>query len=336
MKKDDFTVDRFFETLYARAMANAPRRAQGQPFADFQRGQRERLAKVMGLDRWEAMSPGEPAFEPLSTGTTGGVAVERLRCLTAPDLWTPFYVLHPAAKDTGKCVLYLCGHGTSCEEVIDPAYADDYQKTLPLLLARAGYTVFMPEFVGFGRTRFADFDPGNQRQINNHCYPIVTNLLLHGLTMSGLRIRQALHSIFYARKHKPGAPLVLAGISGGGLVAAFTAALSDDMEGCCISGYACTFKASIMGLYHCVDNFPPDLLSVGEASDIISLAHPKPLFISNGRRDPIFPIADAIKTVEQVKRAYAEQGSADKITFEIFEAGHEFCTEGFFPWLEKI
>jgi len=334
MNKEDFTVDRFFEALYARAVDAMPRPTGAASFAEFQRAQRARLASVLGLDRFEAMAPGAPTFEPISTGTTGGFAVERLRCLTAPELWTPFYVLHPSGNDTGKSVLYLCGHGTSCEQVIDPAYTDDYQKTLPLQLARAGYTVFMPEFVGFGRTRFANFDPGNENQ--NHCYPITTQLLLHGLSMSALRIRQALHAIGYARKRRPGAPLVLAGISGGGLVAAFTAALTDDMEGCCISGYACTFKASIMGLYHCVDNFPHDLLSVGEAADIISLACPKPLFISNGTRDPIFPVADAIKTIEQVKRVYAEQGAGGNVTSVIFDGIHEFNTDGLFPWLDGV
>jgi Predicted esterase len=339
----DFTVDRFFDALYASAVDAMPKLADAVSFADFQRAQRARLSEVLGLDKLEAMAPGAPAFELISEGFADGMKVERLRCLTAPNLWTPFYVLHPHPgardngnrNDNGKSVLYLCGHGTSCEQVIDPAFKDDYQKTLPLLLARAGYTVFMPEFVGFGRTRFADFDECNNG-IDKGCYPIATQLLLHGLTLSGMRIRQAMHGIAFARGRRPGAPLALAGISGGGLVAAFTAALSDDMEGCCISGYASTFKGSIMSLFHCVDNFPPGLLSVGEEPEIIALACPKPLFISNGARDPIFPIAETRKAIERIKRVYAKQGAEDKITCEIFEGGHEFCVEGLLPWLEKL
>ena len=336
MEKQNFTVDRFFQTLYVAASETMPRRAAAEPFADYQRALRERLEKVLGLDKLEKMAPGEPVFESLSTGVADGFKVERLRCLTAPELWTPFYVLHPAdGADSGKSVLYLCGHGTSCEQVIDPAFADDYQHTLPLRLAREGHTVFMPEFVGFGRVLFDEFgtDGGND---SKGCYPISTQLLLHGLTMSGLRIRQALHGIGYARKRRPDAKLALAGISGGGLVAAFTAALCDDMEGCCISGYVNTFKGSIMSLFHCVDNFPPDLLSVGEEPEIISLACPKPLFITSGRSDPIFPVADTLAAIEHIKRVYAEQDAADKIEYEIFDGGHEFRTEGFLPWLAQL
>ena len=336
MENHDFTVDRFFQALYVAACDTMPRRTAEAPFADYQRAQRSRFAKVLGLDKLDAMSPDEPVFEALSTGVTDGFAVERLRCLTAPELWTPFYVLHPAAgADTGKSVLYLCGHGTSCEQVIDPAFADDYQHTLPLQLARAGYTVFMPEFVGFGRVLFDKFDTGGCIE-SKGCYPIATQLLLHGLSLAGLRVRQALHGIGYARKRRPDAKLALAGISGGGLVAAFAAALCDDMEGCCISGYVNTFKGSIMSMFHCVDNFPSGLLSVGEEPEIISLACPKPLFITAGRSDPIFPIADTLAAIEHIKRVYAEQGAADNVRAEIFDGGHEFRTEGLFPWLAKL
>jgi predicted esterase len=329
-------VDRFFDALYQAAADNAPRWQDAPSFAEHKAAQRERLVKAIGLDRLDAFIGGPPVYEPLSADDTGEFFIERFRCRTGPELWTPFYAIHPHdTNNKGKCVIYLCGHGTSCEQVIDPAYTDDYQKTAPLLLARAGYIVLMPEMVGFGRTRFANYNP-NKKTIDNGCYFISTQLLMNGMTTTALRVRQALDSIAYARSRFPGAPVVLMGISGGGLVTAYTGALSDDLAGCCVSCYANTFKGSIMAVPHCVDNFTPNVFSVGEEPEIISLACPTPLFITAGRDDGIFPVQATEEAIRYVRDVYAGQGAGARVTSVIFDGGHEISTEGLFPWLQSL
>jgi pimeloyl-ACP methyl ester carboxylesterase len=186
--------------------------------------------------------------------------------------------------------------------------------------------------MGFNRVVQKEFNMEYERG----CFINSVRLLMFGLTMTAVRVRQAMEAVSYAAKDDKTLPIV-GGISGGGLTTAYAAALySERMRGAFISGYVNTFRASIMPLYCCVDNYIPDILSVGEEPDIIALACPLPLLISSGTDDPIFPVAASLKAADSIKSVYAKSGAESNITLEVFNGGHEMSTAALMPWLAEM
>ena len=88
------------------------------------------------------------------------------------------------------------------------------------------------------------------------------------------------------------------GISGGGLVAAFTAALDVRFRAAIISGYASTFQLP----------------------DIIGLIVPRPLFIEAGTDDRVRRPRRAVTRLEEI---YAQEGALDVLDADFFAGGHE-------------
>ena len=323
----DFYTDRFFERLYTETLASA-RRGASENKAE----KKALLRGVMGMDKLELIRPvnKKPGWKIIQTGNKNGYKLEEAVSEILPGLNTPVYILTPPGFT--RTFVYIHGHGDGAEEAVRERYADNYQRRLPVTLAREGYRVIVPELMGFNRVVSSEFD----REYERGCYNNSTKLLMFGITMTAVRVRQALDAIYYSMLDDLKPP-VIGGISGGGLVTAYTAALcGGDIAGAFISCFTNTFRGSIMPLFHCVDNFIPNILSVGEEPDIIALACPTPLLISAGENDPIFPIAQTREAIEIIKKAYEKENAGSAVTTDIFTGGHEISTEKLLPWVKGL
>lgn len=283
------------------------------------------LARLDGLIKTAGFSP---IFKMLSTEQKDGYTFTTAEVTTLPYLRSGLYVLEPAIFR--GVVIYCHGHGNGVRETVDPTLPPDYQKRLPVQLAKHGYKVYATELMGFGHMIMHSFREEEQRG----CYANATQLLMHGLTMAAVRINQILQLIDHVNQTHNVKPF-LAGISGGGLVASFTAAICDDIKGAFVSCYANTFKGSIMDMHHCVDNFFPGVLSVAEEPELIALACPKPLLISAGKDDPIFPLAHTHAAADEIKSIYKRFGAEDKVEVEIFDGEHQISENAIYTWLDK-
>ena len=114
------------------------------------------------------------------------------------------------------------------------------------------------------------------------------------------------------------------GISGGGTCTQFSAALEPRIKAALVSGYLNTFRASVMSLSHCIDNYVPGILNWCEQYDVAGLIAPRPLFSEGGDRDPIFPVAATRESYERVKKVYELFDAGDRVQQEIFSGVHEF------------
>jgi len=321
-------TDGFLNWLYDN-MAVKPDLATcpAERFEECLEGKRAALKRAIGTDVLEKIDFA-PSYVINSETDMDGYSLIEADITTLPKLVTPVYILKPL--EFSQSVIYAHGHGRGAIEVVDGLYAGEYQKCLPITLAREGCLVVVPNLVGFGPNVMRSFNRDDERG----CYANSTQFLMYGLTMTAVRVNQVMQIIGYF-KDKGVAP-VLAGISGGGLVTAFAAALSRDIKGAFISGYANTFKDSIMSLMHCVDNFMPGILSVGEEPEIISMAYPAPLLISNGEEDEIFPVSAAVSACDYVRSVYGRFGLSGLVTSEIFAGGHMISTEALLPWLKTL
>lgn len=334
----NYKVDDFMEFLYEEN-SHAGEVLLTTDKKDFERlreNKREDLRKCLGIDKLEAYACIEKPIL-LETEEHENYKVEQFGMKIASKLVMPFYVLTPhkpllTKRNSPKGVIYSHGHGDGgvrdCLIVKDPR---EYHKNIPLTLVERGYTVYMPEPVAFG-----DFNITRSNYIKGDisCFPITTQLLLHGITTVGLRVFQ-IKCIADLMEKQGIEDYAISGISGGSTVASMYAAIDDRLKATALSGFVNMYKSSIMGMYHCVDNFIPNILSVGESPYIVAMGVPKPIYISSGTCDKIFPLEGTKKAIRIIQEIYKNQTDISLVAYEIFEGGHEF-SEKFIDWLDEI
>ena len=126
------------------------------------------------------------------------------------------------------------------------------------------------------------------------------------------------------------------GISGGGTVSLFSAALDERIKVGVVSGYFNTFRDSIVSLSHCIDNYVPGILNYFEMYDLAGLVAPRGLFVESGVRDPIFPIHGSKLAFKKAQEIYSVFGKPGSVAQEIFDDEHVFYGKGAFEFLKRM
>ena len=173
-----------------------------------------------------------------------------------------------------------------------------------------------------------------QKQVSPHgCHDAVMQALLLGRTLLGERVFDVDRGLDYlaARGDADMRRIGVMGNSGGGTVSLFSAAVLPRIRFAMPSCYFCTFRDSIMSIYHCADNYVPGLLQHAEMADVLGLFAPRPVVIVAGRKDPIFPIAGVRKAFKHLQSIYAAAGAADHCHLVIGPGGHRFYADLAWP-----
>jgi len=263
---------------------------------------------------------------------------------TLEDLEMIAYVLIPKNANGKLPAVVAChGHGYGSKDVVglnfdgtEKSGDPGYEKNFGLELVRRGFIVVVPELLGFG-DRTLDEDRLNPYKGENSCYKISTNLLLYGKTIAGIRVYETMRTIDYlfTRSDVAVDRIGCMGISGGGLVCAFTSAIDERIKVSVISCYLNTFKDSIMAIRHCIDNYIPGILRYAEMPDIVGMIAPRPLLIEAGLYDHIFPIHGARVAFEKLEAIYSFLGAREKLESDFFEGKHEISGRKAYDWFVR-
>ena len=297
-------------------------------FGSWQRRARVRLKKILGELPVERIGFGLQR-EVVEDGPR--YLLERLQYWTRPGLQAVAYLLTPK-RSTLPAPGVLCLHGHSGggkDESIDP---NSIYRGFGRTFAEAGCVVLCPEQIGFGERAFQDDR-------------VTYNVLVHGLnmvgyTLIGLRYWDLVRALDLLEEE----PTVVKrrigvmGLSLGGEMTLFLAALQTRLRAACVAGYLSTHLNSFLDRPHCTCGHMRDLAKYFEHVDLAALIAPRPLFLDTGRKDKMFAVKDARRLVRQLREVYDLFDRPEPhLGIHAHGGGHEISGKRSIPWmLERL
>jgi len=253
------------------------------------------------------------------------------------------YALIPKNR-TAPLPTMICvpGHGRGVDDIVgidaqgrDRTDKSGYQHDFALQVVEAGMTAVAIEPMGFGCRR----DELNARHglDRKGCEPLAGGALMVGQTLIAWRVWDVMRTLDYisTRPELDSHRVGCMGISGGGTVTLFSAALEPRLRVALVSGYLNTFRDSVGSIAHCIDNYVPGILNWAEMYDLAGLIAPRPLFVESGERDAIFPIHASIQSFGKVREIYDVFGSKEMVEQETFPDEHSFWGKRGIPFLAR-
>ncbi|MGH2353283.1 MAG: alpha/beta hydrolase family protein [Chloroflexota bacterium] len=254
---------------------------------------------------------------------------EKLLYDTAPGITAAAYLLIPKGVPLHRpAVLCPPGHGIGKEAVAQKGTTQDYG----VRFAEAGFVTLAPEHVGFGeRQQFDRGDPQKGYRLTN------LKLQLLGMSVIGLRLwdLQRGLDLLQARPEVIPDRIGCAGLSLGGEMTLYLAALDDRVRAAVISGFLNTFRQTFFQVEHCNCGYVPGILKYAEMGDVAALIAPSPLLVEAGKRDTGFPLTGALEGYGIARRAYELLGMPEHCDIEVFDGGHAFSGRKAIPWMQR-
>ena len=121
--------------------------------------------------------------------------------------------------------------------------------------------------------------------------------------------------------------ILITGNSGGGTASFYAGIFDERIKLTAPSCSFCSYKTSIMPMYHCGCNYIPGALRWFEMEDLSALIAPRPLVVFAGEKDPIFPIQGVKDSFAVVEKIYEKAGAKDKCRLVTHERAHWWHTD---------
>ena len=299
---------------------------------------REQLTALLGLAQREAVPVTAAKLQSVDCGS---YQEEKYSLAVGEGVQTPMYLLIPKTEPPYTPVLAFHGHDPSVNYILGH-YPDEAtavhnrsrHNNYAQALAEAGCLVCAVEQRGMGERLTGQT---GEAAVPRSCRHLAFSYLLHGRTLLGERCWDGICALNYLQTRSDVRPGLFGctGHSGGGTTALFLAALDVRLTAVVISGYFCSFQASILGMQHCACNYVPGILQLGEMGDLAAMIAPRPLCLVNGRTDPLFPIQGAIEQFETVKKAYAANGRPEACQLTIHPGEHVYHLPASRSWFDR-
>jgi len=127
-----------------------------------------------------------------------------------------------------------------------------------------------------------------------------------------------------------------AGLSYGGTLTLFLAALDTRVAAAVVSGYFSSWaEAHKVPWNMCGSQVLPGMLGRIEHADLGALVAPRPLLVETGREDLIFPLAAAEDAVARLSGVYRHLGAGGLLVHDVFDGEHEWHGVRAYPFLEQ-
>lgn len=272
------------------------------------------------------------------------------------------------AQNPARAVIAIPAHGANKDTVAGVPANDAVREKLfkspkeayGLAFVKRGYVAFCPDPPGYGErlepeatedrafrgAAAIDSDEGEkpsmvsgpiredtaQDPLGCSCKNLAQTAEALGLSLTALEIWDLMRLVEFAisRPEVDAKRIVSAGFSGGGQYAMWLAAMDERIAAAAVSGYVHGYYDSILDVHLCPCNYAPMLWRLGDISDICSLIAPRPLFVENGRKDPLNGYRGIQGPREQVARigeAYRLYGKEECLRHVTPEGSHQWYGE---------
>jgi dienelactone hydrolase len=306
--------------------------ADPEAMADWLAGRRRRLAELLGPEP-EAVPLN---FEVLESTACDGYRRDKVVFDSEDTMSVPAYLLVPdhraSSGEPGAAVLACHGHGPGKGQAVGLEHTAMPNADYALQLAQRGYVVLAPDLRCFGERQ--DWNPEDH-------YACDTNLVhaamagWNPLAQNVWDLRRCLdvladHPLVDARR------LGMVGISYGGTVTLFTAAVDDRVAAAVVSGYFSSWAESHkMPWNMCGSQILFGMLGQLEHEDLGALVAPRPFLVETGTEDYLFPVAAATEAVRRTRFAYDSFGAGERLVHDVFDGDHQWHGTEALPFLDR-
>ena len=307
----------------------------GRP-AEWQAHWREQLLALLG--EWPPRCDPQPRWEVLQRRER--YTLHRVAYATEPGLETFALVGVPhGLKAPAPAVLALHGHGplgaypVMCwgEDARLAGQVHDLRYDYGHRLAEAGLVVFAPNLRGFG-DRLSERERAAGRLVEQR--NIMQQAWMGAVGVNGLLHQQRVAlNLLAAMPEVDAGRLGCAGLSYGGRLATFLAAIEPRLRATVVSGALNSLVERIESYASCGYQVVPGLLKYGDTGEVLGLVAPRALAIELGDRDPCAPVARGLAEFDRVHAVYQALGAEDRLRLCRFEGGHLFHGGESIPWL---
>lgn len=295
----------------------------------------ELLKQILKLDELkECFDKNKLTFEIENNFESMGIQVDKYNIDGIEQLPFPVYHVKPS-NPKGKTILYLHGHDDIgiMGALLERYDKVRYHKMIPLKLAKEGYDVYAPELLGLGEARFEGFPKGTANVAG--CLPNSNYLTLMGFSLGGFRVYQIIKTLDFMEEIGQEDKCCVFGVSGGGMSAQQILAIDNRIDSGIVACYSNTYDNSILAKEHCVCNYVPGLLRLGDSAQLLALAAPKKLFTVNGEFDRGFPKEGSETAFNYLQKIYEKIGQASNYSSELIMGKHEIDEDVIINWLNN-
>ncbi|RKN63002.1 alpha/beta hydrolase family protein [Paenibacillus ginsengarvi] len=255
----------------------------------------------------------------------------------------PCVLLRPKTMNADRSnAAIICCNGHPVDLGKDPVAgvrsSPEHEKAIALMnynfgeqMAKAGFLVIVPELRGFGERN----DSCGRKDVCNINFIKGSILGIYPQTLNIWDIKCCVDYLETRDEVDPGR-IGMMGLSYGGTMTAFTAAIEPRIKAANVMGYINPFaEFGIARGNFCGSQVVPEIYKYFDTHDIAGLIAPRPLLVDMGIYDDCFFIQDLLKGYEGVQRIYAAADASSNLDSDIHAHGHSFAGNKAFEFFKK-